>query len=95
MVRGAFKPSSMIGSKQTFVHDFANGNRCVLTLDYTADPPNVAVWKRIPSDEERQELFVEYNLWSVLIAKEYSFSLDDEQLAILTDKIHSKNKSIS
>ena len=85
----------MIGSKQTFVHDFANGNRCVLTMDYMADPPNTAVWKRIPSNEEKQELFVEYNLWSILVASEYSDSLDDKQLAMLTAKIHSKNKSIS
>jgi hypothetical protein len=84
-----------MSSKQTFVHDFANGNRCVLTMDYMADPPNSATWKRIPSDEERQQLFVEYNLWSILVAREYSDSLDDEQLKMLTDKIHSKNKTIS
>jgi hypothetical protein len=84
----------MTDPKQTFVHDFANGNRCVLTLDYTADPPNVATWKTLPSNEERQELFVEYNLWSILVAKKYADLLNDEQLAILATKTYSKNKTL-
>jgi hypothetical protein len=49
--------------KQTFIHTFKNGNRCVLILDFTGPKAHAdAQWDR-KVDAEWPQIEREYKLW--------------------------------